>query len=55
MFEVPNPQWRGGSGSFGNWGGRRSLKSLPSVVGLCIFSGVTHSYIHLWSWKMEIS
>ena len=34
----------GGSGSFGNPGGRRGLKSVPSVVGVWIFSGITHSF-----------
>ena len=33
----------GGSGGFGNPGGGRGLKSVPSVVGVCIFSGITHS------------
>ena len=28
----------GGSGSFGNPGGRRGLKSVPSIVGVWIFS-----------------
>ena len=36
VSEVGNPEWRGG-GSFGNPGGRRGLKSVPSVVGVWIF------------------
>ena len=32
----------GGSSSFGNPGGRGGQKTVPSIVGLWIFSGITH-------------
>ena len=35
-------RWEGGSKKFGNPGGRGDQKMLPSVVGVWIFSGITH-------------
>ena len=34
---------RGGSSSFGNLGGRGSQKTMPSIVGVWIISGITNS------------
>jgi len=39
VFELGNPE--GGSSSFGNPGGRGGQKTVPSVVGVWIFSGIT--------------
>ena len=42
MFELRNLEGRGGSSSFGNSGGRgRGQKTVPSVGGVWIFSGIT--------------
>ena len=44
VFELGNPEGRGGSSSFGNPGGRGGgQKTVPSVVRVLIFSGITHS------------
>ena len=43
VFELGNPEGRGGSSSFGNVGGRGSQKTMPSIVGVWIISGITNS------------
>ena len=44
VFELGNPEGRGGgdSSSFGNSGGRVGQKTMPSVMGVWIFPGITH-------------
>lgn len=44
VFEVGNPEGRGGSSSFGNPGGRGGgdKKNLPSVGEVWIFTSITH-------------
>ena len=42
VFELGNPEGRGGSSSFGNSGGRGGgQNTVPSVIGVWIFSGMT--------------
>ena len=41
VFELGNPEGRGGSSSFGNSGGTGGQKTVPSVGGVWIFSGIT--------------
>ena len=43
-FELGNPEGRGGSSSFGNSGGRGGQNTVPSVVGVWIFSGMTQCH-----------
>ena len=43
-FELGNPEGRAGSSSFGNSGGRRGQNTVPSVVGVWIFSGMTQCH-----------
>ena len=43
-FELGNPDGRGGSSSSGNSGGRGGQNTVPSVVGVWIFSGMTQCH-----------
>ena len=43
-FELGNPEGMGGSSSFGNSGGRGDQNTVPSVVGVWIFSGMTQCH-----------
>ena len=40
IFEILR---EGGSSSFGNLGGRGGQKTMPSIVGVWIIPGITHS------------
>ena len=41
-FKLGNPEGRGGSSSFGNSGGSGGCQNtVPSVIGVWIFSGMT--------------
>ena len=54
VFEFGNPEGGGGGGgsrSFGNPGGRGGKKTMPSVVGVWIFSAITH-WIEGWKKKL---
>ena len=45
VFELGNPEGRGGSSSFGNPGGRGGggiKKNMPSVGEVWIFTSITH-------------
>ena len=42
VFGLGNPVGRGGHSDPGNPGGRGCQKTLPSVGGVWIFSGITH-------------
>ena len=44
-FKLGNPEGRGGSSSFGNSGGRGGgQNTVPSVIGVWIFSGMTQCH-----------
>ena len=43
-FELGNPEGREGSSSFGKSGGRGGQNTVPSGVGVWIFSGMTQCH-----------
>ena len=59
IFELGNPEWRGAQAVLeiqvdGVVGGGGGQKTVPSIMGVWILSGITHSGHQIFSWLSRV-